>query len=77
MIEKYQKVAKEAGMSLATLAQKWCATRWFIPSTIIGATTMEQLKENIDAFGVDLSDDVMRKIDAIHNECKDPYVMGA
>lgn len=73
-INKYAAVAKEAGISLATLAQKWCATRWYIPSTIIGATTMAQLKENIDAFGVDLSDDVLEKIDSIHMEVKDPYV---
>lgn len=76
IVEKYQSIAKEAGMSLATLAQKWCATRWFIPSTIIGATNIEQLKENIDAFSVDLSEDVLLKIDDIHEECKDPYISG-
>lgn len=73
-VEKYSKVAKEAGISLATLAQAWCASRWFIPSTIIGATTLEQLKENIDAFSVTLSDDVLRKVDDIHNENKDVIV---
>lgn len=74
IINQYSEVAKEAGISLATLAQKWCATRWYIPSTIIGATTMVQLKENIDAFSVELSEDILKKIDRIHLEEKDPYV---
>ena len=37
-------------MSLTTMALNWCKTRAFDTSTIIGATTLEQLKENIDAF---------------------------
>lgn len=74
IIKQYETVAKDAGMSLATMAQKWCATRWYIPSTIIGGTTIEQLRENIDAFSVNLPDDVLMKIDRIHDSCKDPYV---
>jgi aryl-alcohol dehydrogenase-like predicted oxidoreductase len=46
-VARYAKVAEEAGMSLATLAQAFCKTRWYIPSSIIGATSMEQLKENV------------------------------
>jgi aryl-alcohol dehydrogenase-like predicted oxidoreductase len=71
-IEQYAAVAKEAGMSLATMAQAFCKSRWFIPSSIIGATSMEQLKENIDAFEVDLDQSVLDKIDAIHIGHLDP-----
>ena len=39
---------------------------------IIGATTMEQLKENIDAFGVDLSEEVLEGVDAINKRYRDP-----
>ena len=36
-------------MSPAQMALAWCYSRWFVASTIIGATTLEQLKENIYA----------------------------
>ena len=72
----YKRIADEAGMSLATLALAWCNTRSFVASTIVGATTMEQLKENIDAFesSVVLSDDTLRAIDEVHQNCRDPSV---
>lgn len=52
-------------------------TRWYVASTIIGATTMEQLRENIDAFDVELvalDDDTLAAVDAIHFACRDPCV---
>lgn len=70
-ISAYEAIAKEAGMSVATMAQAFCKSRWFIPSSIIGATRMTQLEENIDAFGVELSDDILRKIDEVHAADKD------
>lgn len=69
---KYVELAKSKGMSVATLAQAFCKTRWYIPSSIIGATTMEQLKENIDAFEVELDKETLDEIDNIHNARKDP-----
>ena len=71
---RYQKIAKENGMSVATLAQAFCKSRWYIPSSIIGATSLEQLKENIDAFDVELSEDVLAAIDEVHNSNKDVNV---
>ena len=41
-------------------------------SCLIGATTIEQLKENIDAVEVVLSDEVMAEIEDIHNRYPDP-----
>lgn len=67
----YAKIAEEKGMSVATLAQSFCKSRWYIPSSIIGATTIEQLRENIDAFEIDLDADTLSKIDSIHNAHKD------
>lgn len=74
--EVYREIAQEKGMSVATLAQAFCKTRWYIPSSIVGATTMEQLKQNIDAFEVDLDDETLAKIDEVHNSCKDMCVAG-
>lgn len=70
--EQYRQVGKSKGMSVATLAQAFCKSRWYIPSTIIGATTLEQLKENIDSFDVELDKETLDAVDQIHTECKDP-----
>ena len=40
-----------AGLTLAQLALAWCYRRWCVASTIIGATTMAQLEENLRAWG--------------------------
>lgn len=72
--EKYIKLAERKGISVATLAQAFCKSRWYIPSSIIGATTMEQLKENINAFDIDLDKETIAAIDEIHNSSKDLVV---
>ena len=75
---KYETIAKDAGMSLATMALAWCRTRWYVASTIIGATTMEQLRENIDAFDPEkakLSEETLAAIDAVHVNRRDPCMI--
>ena len=59
-------------MTATQLALAWCYSRWFIASTIIGATTMTQLEENIDAFDVKLDDSVIASINRIHAEIMNP-----
>lgn len=63
---RYASLAREHGLSPATLALAWVNNRPFLTSTIIGATRLEQLAENIDAAGVRLSDEVLAGIEAIH-----------
>ena len=75
---EYEKIAKENNISLATLSLAWCKTRFYVASTIIGATNMAQLKENIDAFDgelVTLSEETLGKIDAVHFKCRDPCMI--
>jgi diketogulonate reductase-like aldo/keto reductase len=43
-----------------------------VTSTIIGATTMEQLKENIDSIQVSLSDEILKAIDEVQAIIPDP-----
>ena len=69
---RYVVLARENGMTPTQLALAWCYSRWFIASTIIGATTMTQLEENIDAFDVKLDDSVIAGIDRIHAEIMNP-----
>jgi aryl-alcohol dehydrogenase-like predicted oxidoreductase len=43
-----------------------------VASCLIGATTIEQLKENIDAVDITLCDEVLAEIEAVHNCYPDP-----
>ena len=70
--EEYYKLAKESNLTMAQLAQAFVNTRPFVTSNIIGATTMEQLKENIDSVNIELSDEILNKIDVIHNNNPNP-----
>jgi aryl-alcohol dehydrogenase-like predicted oxidoreductase len=73
-VAAYADLAKRVGLSLATLAIAFCRSRWFCASTIIGATNMAQLKENLDAGGVGLDEDVLAEIDAIYLRHPSPTV---
>jgi aryl-alcohol dehydrogenase-like predicted oxidoreductase len=69
---RYAALAKEHGLTPTQLALAWCYTRWFVASTIIGATSLAQLKENIDAYQVTLSDELIAGVNRIHAEMTSP-----
>jgi aryl-alcohol dehydrogenase-like predicted oxidoreductase len=71
-VKEYAALARANGMSPAQMSLAWCYSRWFVGSTIIGATNLAQLKENIDAESVTLSDEVVAAIDAIHARYTNP-----
>jgi aryl-alcohol dehydrogenase-like predicted oxidoreductase len=71
-VKRYAALARANGLTPAQLALAWCYTRWFVGSTIIGATGIAQLKENIDAFSIKLSDDVVSSIETTHREITSP-----
>ena len=71
-IQKYYNLAKENGMSLTTMALSFVNDRSFVTSNIIGATSIDQLKENIDSFKTLLSDLVLEEINNIHNNQPNP-----
>lgn len=70
--EQYVEVAMKHNLTPTQLALAWCNSRWFVASTIIGATTMKQLKENVEAFDVVLDTDVLADIDAVYRRYRDP-----
>ena len=70
--DEYFKLAEENNLTMVQLAQAFVNSRPFVTSNIIGATTMEQLKENIDSINVELSDEIMDKINLIHNKNPSP-----
>mmetsp|Transcript_22255 Transcript_22255/g.38204 ORF Transcript_22255/g.38204 Transcript_22255/m.38204 type:complete len:361 (+) Transcript_22255:103-1185(+) len=71
---KYAELAKEKGMSPTELALRWMKSPrcWYVTSSIIGATTLEQLKENILAFDGELDGDTLDKIDEVHRQHRNP-----
>ncbi len=70
--QKYYDLAVENGLSLAQMALAFVNTRPFVTSNIIGATSMEQLKENIGSIDIELSDEVLDGIEEIHNTIPNP-----
>ena len=71
-VERYAAIAEAAGLSLTALSLAFVNERPFVASNIIGATTMEQLRENIASADVVLGDDVLAAIDAVHAEISNP-----
>lgn len=63
---RYKDLAQEWGVSLPQLALAFAYHRPFVTSTIIGATKMHQLVENLDAYEVLLTENQLREIDRIH-----------
>ncbi|CAD7696188.1 unnamed protein product [Ostreobium quekettii] len=73
--KKYADLAGKRGLTTVQLALSWVKSRPYLGSCIIGATKMEQLKEDIEAFQVNLDVETLQAIDAIHAECRNPNVM--
>lgn len=69
---KYIDIAENAGLSPAQLALAFVNDRPFVTSTIIGATSMDQLKENISSIHIKLSSEITEQIDAVHKEISNP-----
>jgi aryl-alcohol dehydrogenase-like predicted oxidoreductase len=64
----YADLAQQHGLTTAQLALAWVNSREFVTSNIIGATTLDQLRENLGSADVRLSPDVIDAIEAIHSE---------
>jgi aryl-alcohol dehydrogenase-like predicted oxidoreductase len=65
-IESYLDIAKKYGLDASQLANQFVTTRDFVTSNIIGATNMEQLKLAVTSVDVELSDEILADIDAVH-----------
>lgn len=68
----YCDLARKHGFSPSELALSWCYHRELVASTIIGATTMEQLEEDLKAFDIRLDDEVHDDIKEIYKKYTDP-----
>lgn len=71
-VAAYLELAKENNLTLTQMALAFVTSRPFVSSNIIGATNMEQLRENIGSIEVDLSDEVLSSIERIHENNPNP-----
>ena len=69
---QYAKIAADAGLDMAQMALAFVNTRSFVTSNIIGATSIEQLKSNIDSVNITLSPEVLEAIEAVHARQPNP-----
>jgi aryl-alcohol dehydrogenase-like predicted oxidoreductase len=70
--KEYMRIAREAGLSPAQMALAFVRTRWFTSSVILGATSLQQLRENLDSTEVLLSDEVLERIETAHKMYTNP-----
>ena len=71
-VDKYYNVAKKYKISLTQLSQAFVNSRDFVTSNIIGATTMDQLKENIQSIDISLNHEILEEINSIHENIPNP-----
>jgi aryl-alcohol dehydrogenase-like predicted oxidoreductase len=68
----YKAIADKHEITLAQMSLAFVCQQPFVTSNLIGATTMEQLAENIAAVDLQLSKELMKEIEAVHNQYPDP-----
>jgi aryl-alcohol dehydrogenase-like predicted oxidoreductase len=71
-VEEYVRVAREAGLAPARMALAFVRSRPFVASTILGATSVAQLQENIAAATTPLGDVVVKAIEAVNARFPSP-----
>ena len=65
-VKAYAKIAEKNNLSLTHLALSFVNSQPFVTSNIIGATTMDQLKENIESVNIELSENIIEEINQVH-----------
>ena len=73
-IEKYCNLAKKYNIQPSIFANAFVNNRTFVTSNIIGATSMNQLKENIESINIELSKEMLEEIEDIHLSDPNPCV---
>ena len=69
---RYNDISKKYNIALTHLSLAFVNDRPFVTSNIIGATTIEQLKENIDSSNIKLTDEIISEINVINNRIPNP-----
>lgn len=70
--DAYCQLAQSRGLSVTEMALAFVRARWFVASTIVGATDLAQLKQDIDSVKLELDAETLAGIDAIHRRYPNP-----
>ena len=71
-VEAYYALAEKNGLTLTQLSLAFVNDRPFVTSNIIGATSISQLRENIETASIKLSDEILEEINIIHESIPNP-----
>jgi len=71
-VEEYCKISEKYNLNISQMSLKFCEIQPFMTSVIIGATTMEQLKTNIESVNVKLTDDIVKEINKVQTIYPNP-----
>ena len=71
-VSAYAALARKHGMTPAQMALSFVYRRWFVTSTIVGATSMPQLQENIAAWDKPLPEELLRELEQLHLRYRNP-----
>ena len=71
-VDAYYEITKKNNLDLAQMSLKFCEIQPFMTSVIIGATTMEQLKTDIESVNLNLNDEVIKQINEIQKKYPNP-----
>ncbi len=71
-VELYFKICEKHNLNMTQMSIKFCEIQEFMTSVIIGATTMEQLKSDIESVNVNLSNDVIEEINQVQTIYPNP-----
>jgi len=72
-VQSYVAVARKHGLTPAQLAIALCNSRQFVASTVIGATSLEQLAENLEGFRVEWTAEMEADVLSVYNRIPDPW----
>ena len=75
-VAAYGKIARGRGLTPTQLALSWCYHREHVASTIIGATSIAQLREDIEAYDLRLDDETIDEIEGVYRQFTDPTKAG-
>lgn len=71
-IEEYYKISKKFNLDFAQMSIKFCEIQPFVTSVIIGATTMQQLKTNVESVNVKLNNEIINEINEVQKIYPNP-----
>ncbi len=71
-IEEYYKISQKFNLDFAQMSIKFCEIQPFVTSVIIGATTMQQLKTNVESVNVNLNNDIINEINEVQKIYPNP-----